>query len=360
MAELVRNISYSHSVLWVVQDRDDGHLTALNIDEKSSTTNIGNADFIICDCNKKQIEEIINRTEEAIHINAAFTKWPPMCAMALKMLCARHLKVVSLPLETYPWWGLKGLFRRLKWWYVLNISYGRKVKAIGYTGDLSYNSYRRSFVAKRRLFDFIYVTKPIDTSVFFSSENKNRPVRLLFVGQIIDRKNILYFTKVFQSLHLPDCTLSIIGTGPCVDELTALIKNTPAINYIGKLDNDEVKKRMCSSDVLVLPSKFDGWGAVVNEALQCGCRILVSDRCGVSSLMRNSEYGMVFKTEDKTDLIRCIKTLVNKEPLSIDIRSEIALWAQEHISGETVCPYFLDMCDYYFNNNKIKPTAPWN
>lgn len=40
-----------------------------------------------------------------------------------------------------------------------------------------------------------------------------------------------------------------------------------------------------AADVLVLPSQYDNWGLVVNEALAFGCRVLVSERCGAAELV---------------------------------------------------------------------------
>lgn len=39
---------------------------------------------------------------------------------------------------------------------------------------------------------------------------------------------------------------------------------------------------MLNADYLILPSLYDGWGAVVNEGLQSGCKVLVSKDCGAS------------------------------------------------------------------------------
>ena len=45
----------------------------------------------------------------------------------------------------------------------------------------------------------------------------------------------------------------------------------------------------------MLPSRFDGWGAVVNEALMVGTPVICSDRCGASDLIENGRNGYVFE-----------------------------------------------------------------
>ena len=53
--------------------------------------------------------------------------------------------------------------------------------------------------------------------------------------------------------------------------------------------------------IFVLPSigANETWGLAVNEAMACGCAILVSDRVGCATdLVRNGENGYIFKADD--------------------------------------------------------------
>ena len=62
---------------------------------------------------------------------------------------------------------------------------------------------------------------------------------------------------------------------------------------------------MAAADVLVLPSRFDGWGAVVNEALMVGTPVICSDRCGASDVIENGRNGYVdTRIERLVDVMR--------------------------------------------------------
>ena len=105
----------------------------------------------------------------------------------------------------------------------------------------------------------------------------------------------------------------------------------------------EVPLLMQESDVFILPSVYDGWGAVVNEALQVGCYVIVSDACGASDLVKNNpRIGRAFRHGDDKELAECI-TWSNGH---IDeIRKDNAFrrqWAEEHISGRVVAKYMVD------------------
>jgi glycosyltransferase involved in cell wall biosynthesis len=54
----------------------------------------------------------------------------------------------------------------------------------------------------------------------------------------------------------------------------------------------------------VLPSRFDGWGAVVNEALMVGTPVICSDRCGASDVIENGRNGYVFEADNADALLQ--------------------------------------------------------
>ena len=60
---------------------------------------------------------------------------------------------------------------------------------------------------------------------------------------------------------------------------------------------------LAQSDVLVLPSKSEPWGLVVNEAMVCGMPVVVSDTCGcVGDLVRDGANGFTFNHAQQADL----------------------------------------------------------
>ena len=112
---------------------------------------------------------------------------------------------------------------------------------------------------------------------------------------------------------------------------------------LGTKPQAEVPLFMQQADVFILPSVYDGWGAVVNEALQAGCYVICSDAAGASDLIRQEErVGKVFRRGSIKQLAACM-TWCNEHILDIrenrDFRKQ---WADEHISGKTVACYMID------------------
>ncbi len=109
---------------------------------------------------------------------------------------------------------------------------------------------------------------------------------------------------------------------------------------------------MATCDRLVLPSRWDGWGAVVNEALSAGTPAIVSDTCGCSSLLVSSRCGAVFPHEDIKALAQAISTF---SPLREDDRVWLSEWAKVTLSAKGLVRYLLA----HFDVTTSSPLPPW-
>ena len=67
--------------------------------------------------------------------------------------------------------------------------------------------------------------------------------------------------------------------------------------------------------VLVLPSRLDGYGLVVNEAMACGTPVIVSDRVGASDTVKKAGAGLVFPSGNAVILANCIRRLIVDDEL---------------------------------------------
>ena len=131
---------------------------------------------------------------------------------------------------------------------------------------------------------------------------------LLFVGRLVDVKNIPLLLKAYKKL--PDeYELVIIGDGDKREELQKLCKSLGIhVHFLGKKEGDDLYAWYKAADTLILPSYREPFGAVVNEALLAGCKCVVSKNAGASCLIRDGVNGFIFNPASIDDLIRCIKT----------------------------------------------------
>lgn len=149
--------------------------------------------------------------------------------------------------------------------------------------------------------------------------------------------------------------IDLVGDGPSRPQLERLVDKLQLkkVHFLGYKKNSEIPAIMSVHDVLVLPSIYDGWGAVVNEALMNGLFVICSDKCGAKDMIRSKDLGLVFKGGSEKELAECMM-YVQK---NIDIIRQNRLlrkeWAEEHISGKAISKYMVDC----LNDQNVTP--PW-
>lgn len=139
-------------------------------------------------------------------------------------------------------------------------------------------------------------------------------IRVLFVGRLLELKNVGCLIESFQELSSPDhraWSLDIVGEGPHSASLRAQAAGDPRIAFHGACPYDELDRFYHRADVLVLPSSQEAWGLVVNEALAFGVRVLVSDQVGAAQLITNDELGAVFPVGDVAALSDALRDSVH-------------------------------------------------
>lgn len=131
---------------------------------------------------------------------------------------------------------------------------------------------------------------------------------LLFVGRLIDVKNIPLLLKAYKKLS-DEYELIIIGDGDKREELQQLCKSLEIyVHFLGKKEGDDLYVWYKVADALILPSYREAFGAVVNEALLAGCKCVVSKNAGASCLINEGINGFTFNPTSINDLVRCIRT----------------------------------------------------
>src|SRR5690606_8206744 len=140
--------------------------------------------------------------------------------------------------------------------------------------------------------------------------------RLGFVGQMIRRKRVdLLIEALAHSSSRRNCRLECVGTGVEESTLQTMAHEflgPGAAEFRGAQPFDEVKRTIDSLDCLVLPSDFDGWGAVVSEALIRGVPVIASDACGAIAALIHSNAGQVFQAGNASSLSAAIDRQVAK------------------------------------------------
>lgn len=188
-------------------------------------------------------------------------------------------------------------------------------------------------------------------------------IELIYVGQLVHRKGLDILLDALEPLwnEQPEILLSVVGTGEEADALRRRAEATgiaDRVRFEGTLPAYAIPQRVAQADALVLPSRWDGWGLVVNEALSMGVPVVVSNHCGAADLVAAGVNGWVFRSEDSGDLLRCLREFLACRPEWQRLRSA-ALNTGALISAETVAPYLVACLECMSGLRTQRPVAPW-
>ena len=159
-----------------------------------------------------------------------------------------------------------------------------EASAIACIGSMAVASYRERF-PDQRLANIPY---HCDLEPFrkASSVSESSEVIFLFCGQMIPRKGIDLLLQAFDQLarHYAAARLWLIGREADVSRhLKGMSeRGRRRTEVLGFQDPDNLPELFGKANVFVLPSRHDGWGVVVNEALGSGLPLICSDAVGAA------------------------------------------------------------------------------
>lgn len=144
------------------------------------------------------------------------------------------------------------------------------------------------------------------------------PARLLWCARFIGWKHPEMVPRLAARLRergFTDFRIEMVGDGPLRSAVASQIEQLgvgDCVTLSGNLPNAEVLSRMQESDIFLLTSdRNEGWGAVLGEAMGCGCAVVSSDLVGAAPfLVKDGENGRLFRSEDLDSLTEKVAALL--------------------------------------------------
>jgi glycosyltransferase involved in cell wall biosynthesis len=141
--------------------------------------------------------------------------------------------------------------------------------------------------------------------------------RFLYVGRLSPEKNVDDLIKAFVRVRGEldgGAVLRIVGMGPelsNLQELAAQLGVTSEVQFAGAMHGSALCEEYLAATCLVLPSRVEPWGLVVNEALAFGCPVVVSHTCGCSpELVLDGKTGFAFQHGNVAELaVKMVKAV---------------------------------------------------
>lgn len=348
----LRNLANKHEVVLVVSEKVAGD----RIKQGWKIPDFGKVKIVEVD-GDGDISPIINDHLKSWHVFSGFDLTRSI-SKALNLALSKNLQI-GIMSEPYRWTKIKGKIRLLKF-FLYKLKYSGKIKFMLLTGTKAIHWFRRAGFNRNHMYHWAYFTETVQNNNLSEQiEFQDSKPDLLFIGQLNDRKNIIELILAIQKHNGNFNRFRIVGDGPLRHKVLKMIDSNENMEYMGILNNDKVSEILQKSDLLVLPSKFDGWGAVVNESLQAGTPVIVSENCGASDLVDGKKRGEQFYFSGRNKLDVVLKKWIKKGKVSGSTRTEITEWSKRNISGESAADYFLEIIDYVTGKSDIEPLAPW-
>lgn len=186
----------------------------------------------------------------------------------------------------------------------------------------------RVIVVSKALKNYIFekMTTSIDITVIpdgintrkWHPLNNKRGEFILYVGALTKNKGIEYLIKAMPEIicRYPSFRLVIVGEGPERMHLEEMVievgLNKTAVTFTGPLPPDRVRQRMQQAKLFVLPSKSEGLGVVLLEALACGTPVVASKVGGIVDVISN-EVGYLVPPSEPSALSKAICLMLDHE-----------------------------------------------
>lgn len=268
----------------------------------------------------------------------------PRAALAFQKLrsaaCCRVL--ISEAFDSQGWKGAVRL-QRARWH---SLRAGRRgFHRVFAMGEIGARFFRRAWFKRDQVREFGYTVDSEVSRVIETPQGANRELRVIFVGQLIRRKAVDVLLDALSAARGGDWQLSVVGDGieRSALERQAVVKGISSkVSFHGNLANSAAIKQIENSDCLVLPSRWDGWGAVVNEAMLRGTPVIVSDACGAASLVRGDLQGSVVQRESGPALAEALGAALANGPVGAEERVALSNWAHSSIGASAMADYFVD------------------
>lgn len=245
--------------------------------------------------------------------------------------------------ESFDLHGWRGLLRKARLSWLMRTSVRYRFSQIFAMGQLGVDCFTQAGMPTGCVKEFAYLSQLQPQPEVAPSSLKNGIYTFVFIGQLIARKGADILIRALAAIDDHVWRLVIIGDGPerqRLNELASQLGLGRRIEFMGPSSNESALAFLQHADCLVLPSRFDGWGAVVNEALLAGCHVVVSDRCGAATLVSSIGGGTIVPAEDLRSLERALMDALSHRIVDPGQRNVMALKAARALDPAALANYF--------------------
>ena len=214
--------------------------------------------------------------------------------------------------------------------YAISDAVKRRTKEQGFESTTIWNGIHPSQIVVKKDFDVI------------------RPsYRFVCVGRLYTPHKgqdiLIHALEILKKKGLYNYHLDIIGDGESRGQLEMLIKSlglNDFVTLLGHRDREYVYSHLSDYDLFILPSRSEGFGLAVAEAMCAKVPVLVCDLEGPKEVIQEGKYGLFYRSEDVKDLALKLQNVI-EYGISVAI-DEASAFAMENFCIEVTAQKYLE------------------
>lgn len=182
---------------------------------------------------------------------------------------------------------------------------------------------------------------------------------ILWAGRFLEWKHPDDAIRVAERLKSEGVNfrLNLIGSGPMEETMNRMIQEAglqDCVRLLGTMRPEEVRSHMERAGIFLMTSdRREGWGAVVNEAMNSGCGVVVSDAIGSAGyLIRDGENGCVYRSGNVDALYEKVKMLLDDPEKTCSMGLEAYRTITELWNGEVAAQRVITLAQKILDGEK--------
>lgn len=318
-----------------------------------STYQYGRAELLVLTESEQRLAVLEVTRSAPIHFFGGLGAYPELTEVMQHLASGEHGKIGVFSESIDPR-GISGALRKLRF------SLRRKqllnfVDTLFVTGSLARLQFQRLGCPDTKIALFGYF---VDESL--PKLDLHAPLKVIYVGSFISLKNTFLIARSMEFMS-NKIELTVVGNGPLLQTfLKKIVRSSIKLarfSYIPTVANNKIQALISEHDVLLLPSKYDGWGVTINEALMVGTKVLVTKAAGSEVLVHGSLQGHIIDAGDPRKLAEQLDNMANSVESVRSQRAKLKDWASKNISPKVAAKYFLEQ----MGRSPSEPTStpPW-
>lgn len=189
--------------------------------------------------------------------------------------------------------------------------------------------------------------------------NDHETLTIGVVSRLEPIKGMDLVVPAFAEIHkdFPKTSLLVVGDGSLRESMEAKTISSglsDSVSFAGRQPQDRLQEFYDKIDILLMPSRSEGFGLTAVEGMARGCILVAADTGGLPEVVRNGKEGYLHRPEDLKDLSDKIKYLI-KDRNRMTIFSKAALQRARDFSSENYNAKIRALYELLNNRSSVSP-----